>query len=201
MMIEGGANDRLSAGLIALALALGPLGEGGRRPDESRKCVTAVLRAVRRRAAGPIKLLTDQKPSYARIARDVFGDDVRHAQTAGSAPRTTSNPLFPINTTIAMSRDNCGRLRRRSWLVSKLAKWLKGHLDIFTVFRNYVRKRFNRDEKHQTPAYMLGLLPRNLEAQHIVRWRQDWGPRSLHPLSISGHRAVSESLVEGGVAM
>ena len=35
------------------------------------------------------------------------------------APELTAySALFPINTTIAMSRDNCGRLRRRSWLES-----------------------------------------------------------------------------------
>lgn len=167
----------------------------GKRPDESRAVVHRVFEALRRRARGKLELLTDQKSSYATLARKVFGADVHHATTSGKAPRTTRNPLFPINVTIAMSRDNCGRLRRKSWLVSKLAKWLSGQLAIFTVFRNYVRRRFNRDRAHQTPAKWLGLLPRQLSPDEVVGWRQDWGTRSPHPLSHAGDRACSAELV------
>ena len=167
----------------------------GRRRDQSRECVKKVLVALRQRTSGRVELLTDQKSSYATLAREVFGGDIVHATTSGLAPRTTRNPLFPINVTIAMSRDNCSRLRRRSWLVSKLAKWLRGHLSIFTVFRNYVRRRFNRDKRRDTPARLLGLLPRQLYRPEVVRWRQDWGSRSLHPMSLLGERTV------GGAAM
>lgn len=162
----------------------------GKRADNSRECVGQVLRKLQRRNPGRVQLLTDQKSSYATVAREVFGPDVTHATTAGSAPRTMHNPLFPINSMIAMSRDGCGRLRRDSWLVSKLAKWLRGQLAIFTVFRNYVRRRFNKDQPHETPAYLLGLLPRQLQPYEVVRWRQDWGALSLHPTSGSGMKTV-----------
>tara|TARA_R110002072_G_scaffold25443_4_gene85005 strand:- start:7552 stop:8568 length:1017 start_codon:yes stop_codon:yes gene_type:complete len=157
----------------------------GKRKDQSRACVGEVLEALRRRTPGRIQLLTDQKSSYATLAREVFGAEVMHATTAGSAPRTPYNPLFPVNHMITMSRDGCGRLRRDPWLVSKLAKWLRGQLAIFTVFRNYVRRRFNRDEAHETPAHFLGLLPRQLQPDEVVRWRQDWGERSVHPTCLA----------------
>lgn len=48
-----------------------------------------------------------------------------------------------------MSRDGCGRLRRNSRLVSKLAKWLRGQLAIFAVFRNYVRRRFEKEKPQE----------------------------------------------------
>ncbi|MFT4516176.1 MAG: transposase-like protein [Planctomycetota bacterium] len=169
----------------------------GRRLDESRHCVEQVLRALRRRTAGRLELLTDQKSSYATVAREVFGSDVTHATTAGSAPRTKHNPLFPINSTIAMSRDNCGRLRRKSWLVSKRARWLRGQLAVFTVYRNYVRSRSNRHKPHETPAKLLGLVSRQLQVMEVVRWRQDWGLRSLHPISLLGH----ETVLTGSLAM
>lgn len=169
----------------------------GKRPDESRQCVGEVLKQLRQRSPGRIQLLTDQKSSYATLALEVFGDDVAHATTAGTAPRTFRNPLFPINSMIAMSRDGCGRLRRKSWLVSKLAKWLRGQLAIFTVFRNYVRRRFNKDKPHETPAFLLRLLPRQLQPYEVTRWRQDWGARSPHPTSLSGERTV----LAGGAAM
>jgi transposase-like protein len=167
----------------------------GKRPDESRECVAEVLHALRARSPGPIKLLTDQKTSYASVAREVFGSDVLHATTAGSDPRTTRNPLFPINITIAMTRDNCGRLRRNSWLVSKRAQWLRGQMSIYTVFRNYVRRRFNKDAVDKTPANFLGLMPRQLQPEEVVRWRQDWGGRSVHPMSLKAARTVAGGLV------
>ena len=164
----------------------------GKRPDQSRQCVAQVMRALRQRTTGPIVLSTDQKSSYATLGQEVFGPELVHDTTPGSAPRTTFNRLFPINLSIAMSRDNCGRLRRRSWLVSKAAKRLEGQLEIFAVYRNYVRPRTRRSPRHQTPAFLLGLLPRQLSVPEAVRWRQDWGPRSIHPMSSCGHRAIGD---------
>jgi hypothetical protein len=37
--------------------------------------------ALRQRATGRVELLTDQKSSYATLAREVFGGDVSHAAT------------------------------------------------------------------------------------------------------------------------
>jgi len=166
----------------------------GKRPDESYKCVKQVMLALKRRISGPLVLQTDKKSSYVTLARDVFGTDLIQETTSGKVPRTTYNPLFPINISIGMTRDNCGRLRRKSWLVSKLARWLRGQLSIFLAFRNYVRPR-TRKSKDQTPACQLGLLPRQLSTQETLRWRQDWGDRSIHPMNVRGTRTV------GGVAV
>src|SRR5262245_10936755 len=167
----------------------------GPRPDQSSACVRRVMRALASKVpTGNILLRTDQKQSYATIAREVFGERLVHETTAGSLLRNTSNPLFPINVTLAMTRDNCGRLRRRSWLVTKKADRLLNHLAIFTVYRNYVRRRFNRDQETQTPAVLLGLLPRNLDREEGLAWRQDWGDRSIHPMSSNGLHTVREAV-------
>ena len=131
-------------------------------------------------------LRTDAKSSYRTIARRLFGDRVVHETTLGSLPRTTYNPLFAINTTMAMTRDNCGRLRRQSWLVTQKPRYLRRQLQIFMVYRNYVRQRFNRDsDRSVSSASVLGLLPRAATAAEVVRWRQDWGVRSIHPLRLA----------------
>ena len=93
-----------------------------------------------------------------------------------------------------MSRDNNGRLRRRSWLVSKRRRYLHAQMQLFTVYRNYVRQRFNRDRPPATPAQRLALLPRRLRGEEVLAWRQDWGPRSIHPMSCRGDRTVTEKL-------
>jgi hypothetical protein len=161
------------------------------RPDQSRRCVLQVLTVLANKVAmGNVVLHTDQKASYATAAKTVFGDRLVHVTTAGTLVRATHNPLFPINTTLAMTRDNCGRLRRRSWLVTKRANCLQDHLHIFIIYRNYVRRRFNRDSEADTAAKLLGLLPRNLRAPELLAWRQDWGDRSIHPMSTLGTHTV-----------
>src|SRR5262249_16280198 len=142
-----------------------------------------------------LTLRTDEKASYETLAKQVFGERVRHETTSGTQIRTTFNPLFPINVTLAMTRDNCGRLRRRSWLVTKNKERLRDHLAVFTAYRNYMRRRFNRDARHETPAQLLGLLPRQLHPHELLAWRQDWGPLSIHPMSARASRPISAALI------
>ncbi|MFK7739271.1 MAG: hypothetical protein AB8H80_03025, partial [Planctomycetota bacterium] len=52
--------------------------------------------------------------------------------------------------------------------------------------RNYVRKRFNRDEPGRSPAAILGLVARALSFEELIRWRQDWGALSPDPMRRSG---------------
>lgn len=159
----------------------------GRRPDQSRECVKSVLQELDRRLDGQqLVLRSDEKASYAVLARQVFGDRVRHETTPGTAPRTSYNPLFAINTTLAMTRDNCSRLRRKSWLVTKKGCFLEMHMAAFLVYRNYVRRRFNRDKRGHTPAVHLKILPRQLELGQVVAWRQAFGSASIHPLDPRG---------------
>ena len=170
-------------------------GKRGPRRDQSRRCVRAVLRTLSHRIGGAqLVFRTDKKISYGELAREVFGERVQHETTSSTDIRSTFNPLFAINTTLAMTRDNCGRLRRRSWLVTKRAKRLRAHLSIFTIYRNYMRRRFNHDAESETSAVLLGLLPRQLHQHEVLAWRQDWGERSIHPMSTSASRTVREAI-------
>jgi hypothetical protein len=64
----------------------------------------------------------------------------------------------------------------------------------FVVYRNYVRKRFNRDKEPDSPAVHLQLIPRSLTIADAIRWRQHWGLLSIHPLSLDGRRRVGEPI-------
>jgi len=159
----------------------------GVRKDDSHACVKAALeRLVQMAGAGTIQLLTDEKSSYRSLISEVIGQRAGHSTTPGSAPRTVWNPLFPINVTMAMSRDNNGRLRRKSWLHSKMLDCLCHQLVLFATYRNYIRKRFNTDEEGITSATCLGLLPRALRFDEVLQWRQDWGPNNAHPTNPRG---------------
>ena len=174
----------------------------GPRADESRASVERVLRGLRRRLPrrARLVLVSDRKTTYGELLRALFGSRAAHQQVSSRMARGTFNPLFAINVTLAMSRDNNGRLRRRSWLVSKRRRYLHAQMQLFTVYRNYVRQRFNRDRPPATPAQRLALLPRRLRGEEVLAWRQDWGPRSIHPLSYTAATSVRERLPRVAVA-
>jgi len=156
----------------------------GFRRDLSRR---GLGRTLRRGAdlAGDlerVQLDTDCKSSYPGLAREAFGSKrLIHSTTSSKLPRTIANPLFPINQTEALARDLMGRLRRESWLVSKKRRFLDLALQVFMAYRNYVRRRFNRDKA--SPAQMLGFVPRRMAEGELLTWRQDWGRDSIHPLA------------------
>lgn len=166
------------------------------RRDRSRVSVKWALRRLRQRTGKePLALLSDEKPSYPTVIREIFRGRAVHERTPGTAPRTTFNPLFPINITMAMLRDNNGRLRRRTWLNTKVRECLVQQLQLFVIYRNYVRFRFNRDRGGECAAQFLKLLPRALQPDEVLRWRQDWGARSPHPYSVEGEFTVREKNV------
>lgn len=166
----------------------------GPRKDGSKPVLKAVLKLGRKfsRNARTVILATDCKTTYPKFAKAAFkGKRLVHHQTLSTLPRTTFNPLFPINHVEATLRDLMGRLRRESWLASKKGRYLDLHLQAYMAYRNFSRARFNRDTK--TPAEILGFTDRALSLGQLLSWRQDWGAeRSPHPLSNNGDRTVPE---------
>ena len=158
----------------------------GKREDGSRRAILSVLQkgAALVEEHETVVLETDEKSIYPTLARQVFGADrLVHVQTSSKLPRANWNPLFAINHTEAMVRDLLGRLRRRSWLVSKKREYLDLGLQLVMAYRNYIRPRFNTDDA--SPAQLLGFVSRRLTFTEALSWRQDWGERSLHPLTRS----------------
>lgn len=131
-----------------------------------------------------VVLDTDEKTIYPQLARRAFGGRLEHRQTSSRLVRDTFNPLFPINHEEALARDLMGRLRRESWLVSKRRRFLDLALQVHMAFRNLVRRRFNHDE--ESPAQLLGFVPRRLRPEELLTWRLEWGKRGPHPLSPRG---------------
>ncbi|MFT7485957.1 MAG: transposase-like protein [Candidatus Paceibacteria bacterium] len=163
----------------------------GRRVDRSRRGIRRTLERGRDmlRERATIRLYTDEKTTYPGLARLAFGSSrLVHLRTNSKQPRTTSNPLFAINHEDARMRDVVGRLRRRSWLVSKKRRYLDLALHLHMAHRNLVRSRFNTDQA--SPAQMLGFVHRRMTRTEVLSWRQCWGKRSLHPLS-GGRESVA----------
>jgi transposase-like protein len=163
----------------------------GRRRDLSRARTKRTFQRLRQLLAGQrAHLQTDEKGAYAALVRELFGNQVVHERTPARLARRTFNPLFPINHMHATMRERNGRLHLRSWLVSKRAQQLQQQLVLEHSWRNFCWQRFNRDQPDETPAVLLGLVSRRLDAVELLRWRQDWGEASCHPLSQGGEASV-----------
>jgi hypothetical protein len=168
--------------------------KAGKRQDHSRNCVRRVFGRMQRLLQGrSADLVTDEKQLYARLCERRFSGQVIHSTVSSKLPRTAYNPLFAINLTDAMLRDNNGRLRRRSWLVSKHRRFLRLQLEIFAAYRNWHRRRHNDDVEDFTPGVALKLAPRRIEDDELVAWRQDWRLRSIHPCSATGQATVRQA--------
>jgi hypothetical protein len=168
----------------------------GKRRDRSRWSLSRTLAraAALVREHERVELETDKKTIYVKLAEEAFGKErLVHRTTSSKLPRDVKNPLFPINQTEALCRDLTGRMRRESWLVSKQRRYLDLALQIFAAYRNYVRLRFNHD--WFSPAQRLGFVQRTLTPNEILSWRQDWGARSIHPLSRFGEVLAAPSLM------
>jgi hypothetical protein len=142
--------------------------------------VRTVLEAIalHTRSHTHVHLRTDEKSMYVPLAKSVFGAErVVHERFSGKIVRDVRNPLFKINLTDAMARDNNGRLRRRSWLHSKLRRYLDLQMELFSAYRNYVRTRTNHDPR--SPAKCLGFVERRLTADEALSWSQRFGERSV----------------------
>jgi len=159
----------------------------GRRKDRSRR---AILRTLKRGSElvapdATVLLSTDEKSTYPGLARMAFGAArLTHSTTSSRVARMTWNQLFPINHEDARMHEKLGRLRRRSWLASKRRRYLDHALQLHMAFRNLIRTRFNYDR--ESPAELLGFVPRRLTRWEALGWSQRWGKRSLHPLSPRG---------------
>ena len=160
-------------------LALQEVAEG-KRVSESRAKVAEcfdVLKSVCPPSA-PVRVGTDQKYSYRALLRKRFGERLEHETTHSSLPRTTVNPLFVINHTLAMLRDGLSRLVRRTWANSKQREKLEWHLWLYIGWRNYVRPITNA-RPLETAGMVAGLAPRMLEVSELLQWRifQPRGPQ------------------------
>ena len=155
----------------------------GPREDRSRSALGRVFRRLRfygKQIEG-MDFVSDKKHLYGSMLRRYIGRGARHTRISSKEPRDQRNPLKHINLTNAMARDLNGRLRRESWLVSKERRYLRLQLHVFVAYRNFIRRRVNREQP--TPAQMLGFMARPASFADLLSWRQDWKWRSIHPLA------------------
>ena len=145
--------------------------EGKRRSGSLVAVRESFARLARvHRATGPVAVQTDRKSTYKTSLERLFAERLRHERHSSKSARNYSNPLFPINHTLAMMRDGLSRLVRRTWAAAKLRDRLELHLWIWIAYRNYVRGITNQ-ARHITPAMALGIDRARWRREKLLSWK------------------------------
>jgi len=147
-------------------------GKGLVRTSGSREAVKQCFAVLARVASkeGKVDVTTDMKSSYATVLEETMPGRYVHTTCSSRVERSTSNPLFAINHTLAMLRDGLSRLVRRSWGASKDRAWLAHHLWIWIAYRNYIRGFTNRKSR-ETSGQLVGVVARRFTKSNFFEWR------------------------------
>ena len=146
---------------------------GGKRKSQSKQATAACFTVLRDHLAkdASFDVQTDEKKTYPLVLRQVFGHQVRHQWTNSKVERNRRNLLFPINNTLAQTRDGLGRLVRRNWGHSKRERNLGWHLWVWILYRNYVRELTNA-VRGKTSASAKGIAKRRMTARELLQWKE-----------------------------
>ncbi len=115
---------------------------------------------------------SDEHRAYPRaIARlRSLGRAINHLTTSSRISRTSDNPLFPVNLADLLIRHSQANHKRETIAFSKRRACAAYRLFVFLVWRNTM-KSFSERKKDESPAQRLGLLPRRLRVEDVLRAR------------------------------
>lgn len=116
----------------------------GFRPDLRSKGLTRVLENTKPYIDPTCVITTDQNPNYPGIIRKNLTGSNHIAVKGkrgcivgqGELKKIGFDPLFSLNHTCAMFRDNVNRLRRKTWCTTKKIEGLREHLNIYMAYHN-----------------------------------------------------------------
>jgi len=115
------------------------------------------------------ELRRDDHPAYTRAIRGL-GCKVRQQITPSTERRDADNPLFEVNLLDLLIRHSSANHRRETIAWSKRRQRSSERLAILLVWRNYVKKRWEKGAR-ETPAMLKGLAKQPLRVGEILRER------------------------------
>jgi len=114
------------------------------------------------------KLHSDEHRAYPRALRRLSEHQFEHKVTSSKKPRTSTNPLFPVNLIDLLIRHTGSNHKRETIAFSKRRQSAAERLAVFLVWRNYMKRFSERKRKSRTPAQKLGLFDRLLTLEDIL---------------------------------
>jgi hypothetical protein len=150
------------------------------RPDPQaiERGIADLLRPLLTKVRGEKLLLhSDDHPAYPRALRRLRAETpdaphIVHCVTPATVRRTQSNPLFPVNLADLLLRHGSANHRRETIAFSKGPQGAIDRLAVFLVWRNFVKKRREKEPGPvQTAAMRAGVIDRPLRWRQILRRR------------------------------
>lgn len=140
------------------------------RPDPKavEKDVAHVLQAAFSKVPA-LTIRSDDHHAYPR-ALATLGCPVEHEITSSRARRDAHSPLFEINLVDLLLRHSQANHRRETLAWSKRRQASAERLAIFIVWRNYMKRRWEKSER-RTPAMLKGLLESPLKVRDVFETR------------------------------
>ena len=128
----------------------------GKRPDRSPAMRKRVLKSAAPYLSPTVLIESDEHASYNDELQKVYPESVHFQYPSvrgsltgqGELKRTSNDPLFTINHTLAMLRDNIKRLARKTWCTTKRANVLADILAIYSHHHN--TRLITNPSKHQS---------------------------------------------------
>jgi hypothetical protein len=152
-----------------------------RRPgSEARSLRRALDRLMSRESS--LELITDDHPGYrSGIAAATHGSRVRHRvhpnpdradPAAAAAARARDRALFTVDMVHQLTRHSLAHHRRETIAFARRANAAMERAMLFTVWRNFVKRRSERRPDDRCPAMLLGLVNRRLRWADVLARRR-----------------------------
>ncbi len=138
-------------------------------PQATKKAVTELVARVVPEG-GEAVIRSDAHASYPAAFRALPDRRIHHETTSSKAMRTARNPLFPVNLADGLLRHGGANHKRETIAFSKRRQGALHRLAIWVVWRNYVKWTSER-RPGRTPAQVLGIVPRRLRVEDVLRER------------------------------
>ena len=123
----------------------------GPRECQRKEKLTEMLSAIASSGKAIPKFITDKSPFYPNLINELFPGAVHESYKGrrgcvvgqGELKAGGHDPLFALNHTCAMIRDNIKRMTRRTWCTTKKIPMLENILYIYAMFHNLVIDGFS----------------------------------------------------------
>jgi transposase-like protein/IS1 family transposase len=118
----------------------------GPRECQRKEKLAEMLTAIASSCETIPKFITDKSPFYPNLIKEMFPEAVHESYKGrrgcvvgqGELKAGGHDPLFALNHTCAMVRDNIKRMTRRTWCTTKKIPMLENMLYIYAMFHNLV---------------------------------------------------------------
>lgn len=141
------------------------------RPDAraTRRAVAELVSRVVPPGASAV-IHSDEHQEYPRALAGLSDRSIRHERTSSRVPRTSRNPLFPVNLADLLLRHGGGNHKRETIAFSKRRQGAVYRAWVWLVWRNYMKSTSER-RRDDPPAVRLGVITRRLSLREALAVR------------------------------